>query len=281
VTERRVRALFVLILLGQVVALTSRVPDFEPGDGALEGFGLRLLAPLSSAVGSGARGADGVRQSLRRRGDLLAENQELRGELEELRGEVMRLREFEDEARRLAQALDHARQTPSRFVVGDIVYVDHASWLRTLVVRAEGARLRRNQPVVSTSGLVGRVVVAAPPYAKVQLLTDRAASVGAMIERTRRQGVARGDGEGGVLLEFVPRQASVEVGDRVVTAGIDGVFPRGVPVGTVVEVQTGGELFHHIRLQPAVDFGRLEHVYLVDLPEVPAKIRETRQGAIP
>jgi rod shape-determining protein MreC len=276
-----VRWLFVLVMVGQVVALTSRVPDFEPRSSLLESLGLGALAPLSRAVDVGAEGVGGVRGSLRRRGELLAENRRLQGELEELRGEVMRLREFEDQARRLALALDYARQSESRFLVGDLVYVDHTSWLRTLVVRVAGGRPRVNQPVVATSGLVGRVVVTSVPYAKVQLVTDRAASVGAMLERTRRQGVARGDGEGGMVLEFVPRQAEVAAGDRVVTAGIDGVFPRGIPVGTVTEVETGGELFHHIRLQPAVDFSLLEHVYLMERPEVPAELREARPGARP
>lgn len=278
-SERRVRALFVVVLVGQVVALTSQGPDFEQRP--IEGLGLRLLAPVARVMGAGEQRAADLGGRLRGRGELLAENEELRGDVERLRAEIMRLRDFEDEARRLALALDYGRQTPGRFLVGEIVYVDHTSWLRTLVVLVRGGAPRVNQPVVATAGLVGRVVTPAPPYAKVQLATDRAASVGAMIERTRRQGIVRGDGAGGLVLDFVPRQAPVEVGDRVVTAGIDGVYPRGIPIGTVAEVETSGELFHHVRLAPAVDFGLLEHVYLIDRPELPPELSAARAGARP
>ncbi len=142
---------------------------------------------------------------------------------------------------------------------------------------------RVNQPVLSPEGLVGRVVNVAGPYAKVQLITDRAAGVGGMILRTRRQGVVRGGGRGsgGLELDYVPLQADVRPGDRVLTAGIDGVYPRGIPVGTVVSVEQGGQLFHRIQLAPAVDFGALDQVYLLDYEAVPQKVKEGRPGGSP
>jgi rod shape-determining protein MreC len=150
-----------------------------------------------------------------------------------------------------------------------------------LVVDAGGYSPRENQPVVSPLGLVGRVVVAAGRYGKVQLVTDRAAAVGAMLERTRRQGVVRGDGQGGLEMDYVPAQADVAVGDRVVTAGIDGVFPRGVPVGRVTRVEPGSELFHRILLAPAVDLAELDQTYLVDRQGVPDAMKEERPIARP
>ena len=122
-------------------------------------------------------------------------------------------------------------------------------------------------------GLVGRVVVAPSPYAKVQLVTDRAASVGGMVERTRRQGVVKGSSSGSLDFAFVPLQADVRVGDLVVTAGIDGIYPRGVPIGTVVEVKPGDELFHEISLAPTVDFGVLDQVYILDRVPVPEEVK--------
>jgi rod shape-determining protein MreC len=128
------------------------------------------------------------------------------------------------------------------------------------------------------------VVTVAGPYAKVQLITDRAASVGGMILRTRRQGVVRGAGSrgsGGLELDYVPLQAAVRQGDRVLTAGIDGVYPRGIPVGTVVSVEQGGQLFHRIQLAPAVDFGSLDQVYLLDYQSVPPDVKEAHPGEHP
>ncbi len=115
----------------------------------------------------------------------------------------------------------------------------------------------------------------------MQLITDRAASVGAMIERTRRQGVVRG-GEGGMLeMHFVPLQEDVRIGDRVLSAGIDGVFPRGLPVGTVNLVEPGSELFHRILLRPAVDFGELDQVLVLAREPIPDEMREETSDARP
>jgi rod shape-determining protein MreC len=276
VTERRTRVLFVLALVAQLVLLTLRSTERNRPASPLERVGLGLVAPFARLVDRSADSASGLRQRLRRRAELEEENARLRAELEALRIERMRGADYQDEARRLAQALDYSRDLAATFHLADVIFVDHSSWLRTLVVDAGGYRPHENQPVVSPLGLVGRVVVAAGRYAKVQLITDRAAAVGAMLERTRRQGVARGDGEGGLELDYVPVQADVAVGDRVVTAGIDGVFPRGLAVGRVVRVEPGGELFHRIRLQPAVDLSRLDQTYLLERTPVPEAMKEER-----
>jgi rod shape-determining protein MreC len=102
-----------------------------------------------------------------------------------------------------------------------------------------------------------------------------------MALRTRRQGVVRGsarDAGFGLELDYVPLQADVRVGDRIVTAGIDGIYPRGIPVGTVASVEPGGQLFHKIALVPAVDFGSLDQVYLLDHEPVPEPIKEALPG---
>jgi rod shape-determining protein MreC len=276
VTERRTRALFVVILVVQLVVLTIRAPQHAETRSPLERIGLGLVAPLARLVDLSADTASGARSRFRRRAELERENAELRRELDTLRIERMRSRDYEDEARRLAQALDYARRENVTFHLADVVYIDHTSWLRTLVVDAGGYRPRENQPVVSPLGLVGRVVAVSGAYAKVQLVTDRAAAVGGMLERTRRQGVVRGDGEGGLEMDYVPVQADVAVGDAVVTAGIDGVFPRGVPLGRVASVERGNELFHRIVVTPAVDLAQLDETYLIDRAGVPEDIKEER-----
>jgi rod shape-determining protein MreC len=77
----------------------------------------------------------------------------------------------------------------------------------------------------------------------------------------------------------VPLQADVRPGDRVMTAGIDGIFPRGVPLGTVLSVEPGGQLFHKIRVAPAVDFGTLDQVYLLEHSPVPEEVERAVPGA--
>jgi rod shape-determining protein MreC len=119
---------------------------------------------------------------------------------------------------------------------------------------------------------VGRVIATGGDYAKVQLVTDRTSAVGAMVERTGRQGVARGDGHAGLRLEYVPLQADVQPGDRLVTAGIDGIYPRGIPLGVVRAVLPGNQLFHQIEAVPLVDFGTIDHVYLLGAQPEPQEL---------
>ena len=129
-----------------------------------------------------------------------------------------------------------------------------------------------NDVVVNANGLVGRVVLTTKDMAKVQLVIDGNASVGALVERTRRQGVIRGDGGGGAQMYDVPSLADVQIGDNVLTAGIDGIYPKGIPIGVVTKAEKGQELFKLIRIRPSVDFGSVEEVIIIHTRKIPGPI---------
>jgi rod shape-determining protein MreC len=281
VDERRTGWVLILVLAAQLVVLTFRVPGAAGSGTLLGGFVLRVLGPVARAVAATGQTFSITREDLALRDRLIHENRDLRREVEDLRLRLLRFDDLGGEMARLGEAVQYAASPMGEIRAADVVYVDHASWLRTLVLYSGTAPARINQPVLSPAGLVGRVVVAAGPYAKVQLITDRAAAVGAMDLRNRRQGVVRGSGDASDSLEldYVPLQAEIRPGDHIVTAGIDGVYPRGIPVGTVAAVEPGGQLFHRIRLVPAVDFGALDQVYLLDHPPVPGAIQKAIPGA--
>ncbi len=271
--ERRTAWLLVAVLAGQLLLLSLQAPAAADGGGGnyLESVVLRGVAPLAHTVSTTVGGFRSMGEDWRLRGRLAEENEALRHRLEELELEVMRLSDLESEVERLSGALDYSRTSERELRVADVVYADHSSWFRTLILYVGDTPARVNQPVISETGLVGRVVEVVPGYAKVQLITDRAAAVGAMVRRTRRQGVLR-SGPRGLELDFLPQQADVRVGDRVVTSGIDGIYPRGLPIGVVVEVQRGEELFYDLRLEPAVDFGVLDQVYLLEPQPIPDEL---------
>ena len=279
--ERRTVWVLIVVLMVQLVYLA--IQGAQAGDTWVESAGLRVLGPAARGITAIPSSWTGFREGLRLRGSLQKENRELRREVEALRLRLLQLSDLENDMHRLGAAVEYTTPPVGRIRAADVVYADHASWLRTLVIYTGGLPARVNQPVLSATGLVGRVVTVAGPYAKVQLITDRAASVGAMILRTRRQGVVRGSGIGrvGLELDYVPRQADVRAGDRVLTAGIDGVYPRGIPIGTVVEVRRGGQLFHSILVSPAVDLGALDQVYLLDHTPIPPEVREADPGVRP
>ncbi len=279
--ERRTIWVLIVVLMVQLVYLA--IQGAQAGDTWLESAGLRVLGPAARGITAIPSSWTDFREGLRLRGSLQTENRELRREVEALRLRLLQLTDLENDMRRMGAAVEYTTPPVGRIRAADVVYADHASWLRTLLIYTGDQPARVNQPVLSAAGLVGRVVTVAGPYAKVQLITDRAASVGAMILRTRRQGVVRGSGIGrvGLELDYVPHQADVRPGDRVLTAGIDGVYPRGIPIGAIVDVKSGGQLFHSILVSPAVDLGALDQVYLLDSSPIPAEIKEAVPGVRP
>ena len=270
---RRSLLALALLLLAQLILLTSQVRDPEGEQTALERWSLRALAPFARAVAGGRNAVSSLGEGLRSRGDLQEENRDLRRRVEELDLERARLHDLEQQVERLSSALGYRAPFEGQTRLADVVYIDHASSLRTLLFYLPGRPAVKDSPVTARDGLVGRVILSQGEYAKVQLLTDRASGVGAMIERTRRQGIARGAGPDGLSLEYIPLQADVEVGDLVVTAGTDGLYPRGIPVARVVAVEPGPELFHRIRLAPAVDFGLLDQVFVLLADSMPGRVR--------
>jgi rod shape-determining protein MreC len=124
----------------------------------------------------------------------------------------------------------------------------------------------RDMAVISPAGVVGRVHLTSPRAARVQMLIDLNAATGAMIERTRAQGLVVGQGSA-LRMDYVPATADVRQGDLVVTSGIDKIYPKGFVVGTVesVDVEAAGT-FLEIVVRPSVDFSRLEEVLVVTTP---------------
>ena len=280
--ERRTAWLLIALLVAQLLLVASQVP--APGDeesSRLEAGALLALAPVTRAVHGLSGSVQAVQGWFSQRRTLRQENERLEAENRELGLQLLRLAEAERRLENLSRAVQYAPPDGGRLQVADVLYIDHGSWVRTLVLYAPGAELEINQAVVTADGLVGRVVLVSGPYGKVQLITDRAASIGAMIQRTRRQGLVQGTSPGELQLAFLPRQADVRVGDRVVTSGIDGIFPRSIPIGTVVSVESGKDLFQEIRLASAVDFATLDHAYVLQRQSLPEEVRDALPGEQP
>jgi rod shape-determining protein MreC len=270
-----------VLLVGQLVLIASQVTAEDGRRSQLEALGIRFAAPVVR-LAQGALGLiDEQGSRFQSRGGLVRDNEALREEVEALRLELTRLHGLDKEAERLADALDFARQERGDLRVAEIIYLDTHSWLRNMLVYAGRDDVEVNQPVLATDGLVGRVVQVSGPYARVQLLTDTAASVSAMIERTGRQALVQGTSGGALEIIYMPLQAEVRVGDLVVTAGIDGVYPRGIPIGTVLRVDPGNELFHRILLEPAVQLDRLDRVYTLARAGLPETLQEPPRRANP
>lgn len=146
-----------------------------------------------------------------------------------------------------------------------IVLRDNVEWLHTIVInKGERDGVMRNMAVVAADGLVGKVIEVGYAYARVVLITDRSFRAGARILGERSGGVLEGQGADKMVLNYLPRDAAVVSGDKVVTSGMGGIFPSGITIGTVQEIFIEEYGFYtYTTVAPAVDFARIETVGVI------------------
>lgn len=275
-SERRVAILFAVVAAALLALLAVQAPQ-RVGE-----ITLRMEGPIKRLVAGGVATIDRLRR----------ERTTIRSQEREIAALRDRVRELEAanaakvgarlEVDLLSKSLRYEPPPDAELVTMDVVHVDHRSLRRTAILHLP--RRQRDEdwtrrPVTTADGLLGRIISAGGDYARVLLVTDRASSVGAMVERTRRQGIVRGTESAGTLsLVFLPLSVDVRPGDRVITAGIDGVFPRGIPIGTIASVAAGGDLFHEILVVPSVDLGSLSHAFVWRRDPVPELFLDGRDG---
>ena len=203
----------------------------------------------------------------------VAENVSLRNKVAALTTENLKLRQSEGDLRRLRTLLGYSEQFTLQTSLAHVLMLDTSTRFKSLIIdRGSAAQVEVNDVVVNANGLIGRVVLTTNDMAKVQMITDSNSAVGGLIERTRRQGVIRGDGGGGAEMFDVPSLADVQPGDTVLTAGIDGIYPKGIPVGTITRAEKGQDLFKTISVRPAVDFGTIEEVIVIHTRKIPGDV---------
>jgi len=134
-----------------------------------------------------------------------------------------------------------------------VIYINRGS--------SDGIRL--DDPAISGSGVVGRVAVVARRESQVQLITNGDASSGALVERTRTPGVLKGSGDALLDLDYISNTEQVDIGDIIISSGLDGIYPKGLLLGRVIESQKGNTVFRMIKVEPVADLMRLEEVSIL------------------
>jgi len=165
---------------------------------------------------------------------------------------------------RLRRLLEFGERVDLPALPAQVIAEDSSSWFRTVVIDKGGEDgVREGMPVVGAEGVIGRIIKSTPRQSRVLLITDASSSVASVIQRNRTRGVSRGRGDS-LAFDFALRQKDIEVGDRVVTSGVGGVFPKGLLVGEVTRVlKEEYGLFQAVKVLPAVDFSRLEEVLVL------------------
>lgn len=262
----------IALLLAAIVYTSSETPAVQ----RVRSWVLQVVWPVQDLFHRVvAVGGDSI-EFIREVGQYRLENERLREEIERLKTLEVQAEELRQENQRLERLLEFksrlASDSPFQGQAANVIGRNPDTWFaRVQVDKGSRDGVRPGTPVVTASGLVGRVSMTEPFTSTVLLLTDPDSGVGAEVQRqtSRAGGVVRGLGgpEPGLVMQFYDRDADVLVGDRVVTSGYGGIFPRGLPIGLVTEVTTGEfGLVKRAVIQPAVELDRLHEVILL-LPD--------------
>ncbi len=193
------------------------------------------------------------------------ERNQMAARLKALESQNSQFNELESENARLKALLNYAEQNKVTGVAATVISRDPSNWAQSITIdRGDGDGVRPGQPVVDGNGIVGQVVGTSRRSAKVQLLTDNVSAIDALVQSSRAEGSAEGTLSKVLKLRYVQRESVVNVGDRVIASGLDGVFPKGALVGVVTRVErdTGG-MFQLVDVEPSVDVSRLENVLVL------------------
>lgn len=261
----RIRALALLGIVAGVCLLLLTLQMRGRAAGASDALAI-FTTPVQTVVSRINRTAFGLWSTYQDWKNVRAENRRLRDEAQRLRVESLRVSEVDEENRRLRRLLQLKEALPLETISGEIIGREWGGWVRSLTVnRGRTSRVVRLTAVIGPDGLIGRIVDVRGGSSVVQVLTDPASTVGAHVVRTRTPGIIEGEPRGTIRFKYMARDgAGMQVGDMVVTSGLGGLFPRGIPIGRIRSIDDrGSALFHYAQIAPAVDFARIDEVLLL------------------
>ena len=264
-SPQRIGYLVLVVVLGHLLLIFAQI-NAQPGGTVLETVTVGVFAQMQrwvtttlGATGDLWTGYVGLR-------NLRQQNLALTDNVAELEIELQVQRALAQQARSLERLLRLRETVALPTLSARVIATDATPYFRTLTIdRGRDDGLRPDMAVIAPAGVVGRVVaVSAGRAAQVQLLVDRNAAAGALVERTRASGLVVGTDTDGLLrMDYVSNFEDVRIGDRIVTSGVDRIYPGGFLIGEVTEVEQGVGLYLVIHVDPVVEFSRIEDVLVV------------------
>jgi rod shape-determining protein MreC len=204
------------------------------------------------------------------------ENESLKQRVSQLEVALQRERALAGQTKVLQEMLDLKTETPFATTPAMVIASAASPEFRTMTLdKGSSQGLAADMAVLAPAGVVGRVVLPTPRAAKVQLIIDRNAAAAGLVERSRAQGVVIGTGTDQMRFEYVPGTADLKVGDRVVTSGMDGIYPKGFVIGQIESIQRSAGEFSNVLIRPAVNLSALETVLVVTSATEESKAERT------
>ena len=266
--RRRSRSwIFVLLLLGAVGGLM-----LAPGPAReLEAMGSRMLEPLQASVSSVVGQAEDVTSVVRRMTELSRQNDQYREEIDRLQAEIARLRELEVENRDLRNLLGlKQRAGTGELLPVRVIARDPSPFVQAITLdRGTEDGVQEGMTIITWRGVVGRVSRVSPTSSKVLLITDTSSSISGRIQSSEQRvtGIIRGRPEGGLLMQRIPQEETLQTGETVVTSDFGGLMPEGLVIGQIVQIRRKDvDVLQEAVIEPSADMKRLERLYVLLSP---------------
>lgn len=254
-----------VFIIGSVLFLLSSNSDLGPTWNPAEQFVIEITAPFQKLIKQTTKSTEELWLNYFRLVDVHHENTQLKNEIHVLKMANSRYRELLATQGRLEELLQFKQTINRPVLAAQVIGLDPTGWFKSVIIdKGKWAGLRLDMPVVNAFGVVGRVVSVSSNYAKVLLIIDQNSAVDCLVQRSRDRGMLKGLMSEICKLDYVAKSNDITVGDIVVTSGLGGVFPKGLPVGRILDVkEISGELFKDIKIRTAVDFSKLEEVLVI------------------
>lgn len=258
-------ATFLFVASIVVLSLSSsRIPSHGVGR-----IALIFVAPVQGVVTDSIRALKSTWYTYFAHISAAQENVRLKRELRQAEARISRFHEIELANIRLRRLLDFKINLGGQAVAAEVVGKDPSPWYRTVIInKGSSDGLRKGLPVSVPEGVAGQVTDVSAQYAKVMLIIDRNSAVDAFVQRTRARGIIKGESTLSCVFQYALRKDEVKVGDEIVASGLDGVYPKGMPIGEVTGVvKRAAGIFQEVTVTPHVDFEKLEEALVILTPQ--------------
>ncbi|MGD0267894.1 MAG: rod shape-determining protein MreC [Candidatus Sulfotelmatobacter sp.] len=276
----RYRNLTILVgvLFLQVLGLAVQVKRSGDAENTrlIRVWAVRAITPFERALVWGQNGTSDLWHNYFFLRGVRAENRRLNKEIEEMRLQEVRMKEDAAQAHRLQSLLAFKEQFIVKPLAAQVIGSSGSDLSRSVYIdKGSDEGVAQDMAVITAGGIVGKVLHAYPSTSLVLMINDQSSGVGAMLEKSRLQGVVRGTPNGELVMERVMSDEQVSPGETVLSSGGDQIFPKGLPLGTVSKVSPGREMFLNIHVKPAADLSRIEEVLVVTEKQERAPVAES------
>jgi len=274
--RKRTGWIFCGAMVAQILLVSAQV-ETKSGVRALNAVTFEVFSRIEHGTASFVKGGQGFWGNYIGLRGVKAENDALKKRVAELEVQLQQEHALAARSQRLQALMDLKSQATVPTIAAEVIAGNPDPVMRTITIdRGTDDGVQPDMAVIAPGGVVGRVIgPVARGAARVQLLIDRNAAAGALIERTRSGGMVVGaEANPPLRMELVSNLADVQAGDAVVASGVDGIYPKGYAIGKIEKADRTGGLYYTITVRPTVDFSSLEEVLVVLTPPRPATADE-------